>query len=389
MGSDMRKTIRMKLSFYVLAATLCAAPLLTASISHAQSEGNYQTAPVSTTTTGGEATVGGTVIPFKQVTLTAQSPGRVTFLAGVEGHRAKAGDVLLQIGDDGIQAQRRAALAQINQAEAALRNSQMQYSRELYAPRTNSMTGIPGMGIPSTFDQFFTRGFSDSMGMTNTGVERQADLYARGVGINQAQSALMQAQANLEALDTRVRDTRSIAPFDGIVINKMVEVGDTVQPGMPLITYAFTDYLRIDAEIPVRLAAGLSEGMIVPARLDVGGATVDAKVAQIFPVADPKRHTVRVKFDLPYDTPGGPGMYVEVTVPDASIPPRTGHAIPNEALIWRGSLPSVFVLEDGHPSLRLVRVGYPLPDGRISVVSGLNGGEQVILNPPANLISGK
>lgn len=384
----MRNSNQKKTSFFVLAALVCAAPLI-ATNSHAQSTGSYQTAPVTTMTTGGEATVGGTVTPFKQVMLTAQSPGRVTFLAGIEGHRAKSGEVLLQIGDDSIQAQRRAALAQIAQAEAALRNSQMQYSRELYAPRTNSMSGMPGMGIPSTFDQFFTRGFSDSMGFTNSGVERQADLYSRGVGISQAQSALMQAQANLETLDTRVRDTRSIAPFDGIVIQKMVEVGDTVQPGMPLITYAFTDYLRIDAEIPVRLAAGLSEGMIVPARLDVGGGQVDAKVAQIFPVADPKLHTVRVKFDLPFDTPGGPGMYAEVTVPDASIPSNTGQAIPNAALIWRGSLPSVFVLEDGKPSLRLVRVGYPLPDGRISVVSGLTGGEQVILNPPANLISGE
>ncbi len=389
----MRNSNPKKTSFFALAALLCAAPWL-ATPTQAQSTSPYQTAPyqtapVTTNTTGGEATVGGTVIPFKQVTLTAQSPGRVTYLAGVEGHRAKSGEVLLQIGDDSVQAQRRAALAQIAQADAALRNSQMQYSRELYAPRSNSMSGMPGMGIPSTFDQFFTRGFSDSMGFTNSGVERQADLYSRGVGISQAQGAVMQARANLEALDTRARDAQSIAPFDGIVIQKMVEVGDTVQPGMPLITYAFVDYLRVDAQIPVRLAAGLSEGMIVPARLDVGGGPVEVKVAQIFPVADPKLHTVRVKFDLPYNTPGGPGMYVEVTVPDASIPSRTGHAVPGEALIWRGSLPSVFVLEDGKPSLRLVRVGYPLPDGRISVVSGLTGGEQVILNPPANLISGE
>jgi len=194
--------------------------------------------------------------------------------------------------------------------------------------------------------------------------------------------------ANLEGLDARLRDSRSVAPFDGVVISRMVEVGDTVQPGMPLITYAFTDYLRIDAEVPVRLAAGLSVGMIVRARLDVGGVQVDAKVAQIFPVADPKRHTVRVKFDLPFDTPGGPGMYAEVTIPDSSVPMRTEQALPAEALIWRGSLPSVFVLENGRPSLRIVRVGYPLPDGRVAVVSGLSGGEEVILNPPANLISG-
>ncbi len=371
----------------------CALALATVTLSGSlaiaqQADNAYQTALVSTTTTGAEATVGGTVIPFKQVTLTAQVPGRVTFLTGIEGHRAAVGEVLVQIDDDDIQAQRRAATAQISQAEAALRNSQMQYSRELYAPRVDSISGFPGMGIPATFDQFFTRGFANSMGNSNTVVERQADLYARGVGINQAQSAMMQAQANLEGLDARLRDSRSIAPFDGVVINRMVEVGDTVQPGMPLISFAFTDYLRIDAEVPVRLAAGLEVGMIVRARLDVGGVQVDAKVAQIFPVANPERHTVRVKFDLPFGTPGGPGMYAEVTVPDNSVPARTQQALPTEALIWRGSLPSVFVLENGQPSLRIVRVGYPLPDGRVAVVSGLSGGERVILNPPANLVSG-
>ncbi len=365
---------------------LSASPFLVTSLA---ADGSFETVRVSTTVTGQEATVGGTVIPFKQVTLTAQVPGRVTFLSGQEGQRANTGDVLVQIDDDDIQAQRRAASAQISQAEAALRNSQMQYSRELYSPRVNSVSGFPGMGMPATFDQFFTQGISNAMGQSDTALERQADLYARGVGINQAQSAMMQAQANLDGLNARVRDSRSIAPFDGVLIGKMVEVGDTVQPGMPLITFAYTEYLRIDAEVPVRLAAGLSEGMLVVARLDVGGLEVDAKVAQIFPVADPVRHTVRVKFDLPYETPGGPGMYAEVTVPDNSLPARTEHAIPPEALIWRGSLPSVFVLEDGHPSLRIVRVGYPLPDGRVAIVSGLKGDEEIIVNPPANLVSGE
>ena len=384
----MRALIRIALSISVVAAPVFSGLGFTRSAEAQDATPVFETARVSTTTTGSHATVGGTVIPFKQVTLTAQTPGRVTYLIGLEGHRATAGEVLVQIDDDDIQAQRRAASAQISQAEAALRNSQMQYSRELYAPRVDSISGFPGMGIPATFDQFFTRGFANSLGNSNTAMERQADLYARGVGINQAQSAMQQAQANLEGLDARLRDSRSVAPFDGLVISRMVEVGDTVQPGMPLITYAYTDYLRIDAEVPVRLAAGLSVDMIVRARLDVGGVQVDAKVAQIFPVADPKRHTVRVKFDLPYDTPGGPGMYAEVTVPDSSVPMRTEQALPAEALIWRGSLPSVFVLENGRPSLRIVRVGYPLPDGRVSVVSGLSGGEEVILNPPANLISG-
>ena len=351
-------------------------------------EQNFQTAIVSVIKSGGSATVGGSVIPYKEVTLSAQIPGEVTFLAGVEGHRAKEGEVLVSIDDAALQAQKQAALAAIYNAEAAFRNSQMQYSRELISPRMNSTSTLPGMGVPGLFDQFFTRGFSDMLGRSDSDMERYADLYAQGVGINQAQSALMQARANLDSIEAKIRDARLVAPFDGVILQKMVEVGDTVQPGMPLLKFAYVDYLRILADVPVRLAAGLEEGMLVPARLDAGGADVMVRVAQIFPVADALRHTVTVKFDLPKDTPGGPGMYVEVTIPDPSIPERAQPAVPAEALIWRGSLPSVFVLEDGKPSLRLVRVGYPVAGGLVSVVSGLKGGEVVILNPPASLVSG-
>ncbi len=352
------------------------------------SPGGYRTAPVMVSQVGGSAIVGGTVIPYKEITVSAQVPGRITYLAGAEGHRAETGEVLVKIDDANVQAQRRAAISQISQAEAALRNSYMQYSRELYSPRVNSVTGFPGMGIPATFDQFFTRGFSEVMGQSDSGLERQADLYAQGVGVDQASSGLAAAQANLEAIDATLEDFQATAAFDGIIMRKHIEVGDTVQPGMPLIDYAFIDYLRIEADVPVRLAAGLSEGMLVPARLDSGGGAIEARVAQIYPAADPKRHTVTVKFDLPVGTSGGPGMYAEVTVPDASVPTQGQTSLPMEALVWRGSLPAVFLLEGGKPSLRIVRVGYPLADGTISVISGLVGGETVILSPPSSLISG-
>jgi len=350
-------------------------------------EATYQTAFVGVIKSGGSATVGGSVIPYKEVTLSAQIPGQVTFLAGVEGFRASDGEVLVSIDDAAIQAQKAAALAAIYNAEAAFRNSQMQYSRELISPRMNSTSALPGMGAPGLFDQFFTRGFSDMLGRSDSDLERYADLYAQGAGVNQAQGAIMQAQANLKSIEAKLADARLTAPFDGVILSRMVEVGDTVQPGMPLLKFAYIDFLRVLADVPVRLASGLEEGMLVRARLDAGGEVM-VRVAQIYPVADAQRHTVTVKFDLPQGTPGGPGMYVEVTIPDSSIPERAQPAVPAEALIWRGSLPSVFVLEDGRPSLRLVRVGYPVDGGLISVVSGLKGGEEVILNPPANLVSG-
>ena len=379
----MRVNVRLSL---LVSAVLMVSSTLNAQDSSANQQ--FQTAVVTTAEIGGNATVGGTVIPFKEVTISAQIPGAVTAIAGLEGTRVEEGDILTTIDDADIVAQRNAALASVYQAQAALQNAQMQYTRELYSPRSNSVSTMPGMGMPSMFDQFFTRGFSDAMGQSDSALERQADLYAQTSGVDQAQSGLMQAQAMVEALDVRLRDASQLAPFSGVIIQRMVEVGDTVQPGMPLLRFAYTDYLRIEADVPVRLAAGLSEGVMVSARLDIGGEPIEARVAQIFPIADQQRHTVKVKFDLPYGTPGGPGMYVEVTVPDLSIPVQGQAAVPNAALIWRGSLPSVFVLVDGKPSLRLVRVGYPVGENHTSVVSGLVGGETVILNPPANLVSG-
>ncbi|CCQ75185.1 efflux RND transporter periplasmic adaptor subunit [Magnetospira sp. QH-2] len=365
-----------------------AALVLGAFVAGSAQAQDFKTMVVQSVQVGGTATVGGTVIPFKEATFTAQIPGRVEFIAGSEGDSVKKGDVVVAIDDDDIQAQRRAAQAQIYNAETALRNAQVQYSRELISPRTNSMTGMPGMGMPNMFDQMFTRPMGEMMGRTYPGLERHADLYAQGAGVNQARNSITTARANLESLDAKLKDARQTAPFDGVIVEKLAEVGDTVQPGTPLIEFAHTDFLRIIADVPVRLVNGLSKGMFVPARLDIGGAKIQAKVAQIFPMADRQRHTVKVKFDLPKGVPGGPGMYVEVTIPDSSVPLRAVPSIPENALVWRGSLPSVFVLKDGQPSLRVVRVGYPLGNGNVSVLSGLSGGEQVIVDPPANLVSG-
>ncbi len=370
-----------------LAAVLAASVLSVAA--HAPAA-DFQTITVPVEQIGKMTTLSGTVVPYKEVNLAAQAPGQVTYISGSEGDTYETGTTLVSISDDGIQAQRRAALAEIASARAALGNAQVQYSRELVAPRVNSITGVPGMGMPAMWDQMFTRGFSNFAGTSNnTGVERQADLYNNFASVNQAQSRLQQAHASLDTLDASLRDTRTLAPFDGVITQKLVEEGDTVQPGQPLVRFAYTKFLRLRVEVPVRLVAVLEQGMMVPARLDVRGPSVMARVAQIFPMADASGHTVTVKFDLPEGTPGGPGMYAEVRVPDHSEAYRSAPIVPVEALVWRGSFPSVFVLDDGKPSLRLVRLGVDLEDGRMTVLAGLKGGEQVILNPPVGLASGK
>jgi multidrug efflux pump subunit AcrA (membrane-fusion protein) len=350
---------------------------------------DYQLVVVRTEQVGNLATVGGTVIPYKEVSLAAQIPGEVRFLAGAEGDKFDKNTILARIDDEALQAQRRAAMAQIYNAQIALNNAQVQYGREVFSPRSNSPSTMPGMGVPGMFDQFFTRPMSNMAGQSDSGYERYSDLHAQGAGVGQAQGGLESAYAQLNQIDAKIRYASTTAPFDGVIVQKFVEVGDTIQPGQPLLRFAHVKYLRIRAEIPVRLVPGLRKGILVPARLDVRGAQVQARVAQIYPVADAARHTVTVKFDLPEGVPAAPGMYAEVRIPDESAGEIALPVVPEAALIWRGSLPGVFVIDpDGKPSLRLLRLGVPVGGNQVSVLSGLRGEEQVIVNPPPGLASG-
>ena len=330
--------------------------------------------------------LGGTVVPYKEVTLAAQLPGRVTFIAGREGDTFEEAKLLVAIGDEELLANRRALLAQIASADAQLRNAGVQYNREIYSPQSRTAPG--GMGMPNLFDQMFTRPMEGFIGDRDRTTERSADLFSSGIQIQEAQNALLRLQAELQALDSKIRDARSIAPFAGVVIKKLVEVGDTVQPGQALLNFADVSYLQVEVDVPARLRAGLREGQMVQAELDPANHRVPVRVAQIFPMADPQRHTVKVKFDLPQGI-SEPGMYAKVLVPDLSAPARANPVIPASAVRYNGSLPGVYVLnERGEPQLRLVRVGEERSGGLLTVLSGLKPGERVLANPPPGVAAG-
>ena len=330
--------------------------------------------------------LGGTVIPYKEVTLSAQLPGRVAWLAGIEGDTFKESDLLVGIDDAELIAKRRAMIAQMASADAQLRNAGVQYNREIFSPRSSNSPG--GMGVPNLFDQMFTRPMEGVVGDRERGAERGADLFASGIQVQEAQNTIMRLQAELQALDTKIRDARSIAPFAGVIVKKLVEVGDTVQPGQPLLNYADVEYLQVEVDVPARLRPGLREGMIVTAELDLHNRQVPVRVAQIFPVADSQRHTVTVKFDLPQGV-SQPGMYAKVLIPDISAPARTNPVIPTSAIRYNGSLPGVYVLSDnGEPQLRLIRIGEDLSGGFVSVLSGLAAGERVLANPGPRVTAG-
>jgi len=334
---------------------------------------------------GGYVILGGSVIPLKEVTLAAQIPGRVVNIAGEEGDEFSAGSELVKINDDDLLAKKAAAEAQLASSQNAMQNAQVQYNRELWNPRVYNPRPMAGMGMPSMFDGFFDDNDWMPGNNGNKSIERHADLVTQGTQVSSARSHITEAESGLRAINAKLRDTKAIAPFDGIIMKKMVEIGDTVQPGTPLIIFSYSKFLRIKVEVPARLMPGLTKGMVVPARLDVGNTQINARVAQIAPIADNKQHTVTVKFDLPEGVPGGAGMYAEVMIPDVNSPTRALPVIPKSAISKRGSLPSVKVLDENNvPKMRLIRTGIEIGNNTVVVLSGLEPGERILTNSNGN-----
>ncbi len=331
--------------------------------------------------------LGGTVVPHKKVTINAQQPGQINYISGIEGDKFTTGTLLISTDDDVLRAKRAAAMAQWQQASYAYENSQTQYNREVWSPATEK--SMSGMAMPGLMDQMFTRPMSNSMGYGDTDVDRRANVLNAQANVQKAAAQMRLIKAQIDEIDVRLSDTKSVAPFTGVIVEKLVEEGDTVQPGQSLLVFAKSNHLSLEVNVPVTLMLGIKKGAVYKAKFG-SDRDIDVRVAQIFPVADPKQHTVKIKLDLPVGSAAAPGMYATVSILNSSSRGQSFPAVPVGAVVKRGSLPVVFVVnaKTQEVEMKIVRLGKALPNGKRVVLSGVNNGEKIITNPPSNIVSG-
>jgi multidrug efflux pump subunit AcrA (membrane-fusion protein) len=329
--------------------------------------------------------LGGSVIPQTESTIRAQAPGRVVYIAGEEGYQVRAGETIVDLDDKSLLAQRRAAIAGLQRARAQLNNAYIQLDQNIVSDGVNTRGG---MGMPSMFDYFVSKNVGDAMGAGDSGYDRYASISSHRAAVEQAKSGVMEAESNIDQIEAMFRDKQAISPQDAIILEKMVELGDAVQPGQALLRIGDTTSLQVIIDVPARLMGNLNEGLLLPVSLNNTSETVDGKVVVIFPSADVKRNTVRIKLALPKGTQATPGMYVTVSIPDSGRDQLVTISIPNEAVVWRGSLASVYVVNNtGKAELRMIRAGSKA-NGRTSVLSGLAEGDRVVTTPDTHLRSG-
>lgn len=331
----------------------------------------------------------GTVSADKTLQLTAQLPGRVAHIAGQEGDEFAAGTVLIELDDSALLARLEGAVAARDAAAADIRNARVQLDRELYSPRSNSAGSAPGgMGMPAMMDHMFTNPMQGFMGMRDRGQERTSDLVNAETQLAQATTRLKTAEANIREIQSLLRDTQGIAQFAGVIQKVHVEVGDTVQPGQPLLDFSESTALVVEADLPVRLSRLLSPGQPLDVAVNAD-QVIQAPVSRIHPVADPRQNTVRIELMLPAEVGATPGQYVEIRVPDDAAQMSAQLTIPRSAIVTKGGLPLVYAIDrDGRARLRVVRLGNS-PDERTQVIlSGVNVGDRLVDQPPPGLRAG-
>jgi RND family efflux transporter MFP subunit len=201
-----------------------------------------------------------------------------------------------------------------------------------------------------------------------------ANLKSARAQVELSAAALKQAREQWEYTTVK-------APFDGVLIERLVEPGEQVQVGTPLGTGLSLEKLRVKAEVPAAYAERVrAAGLAIVALPD--GRLIESEQLTFFPYADPKSHTFSVRVDLPEGQYGlYPGMLVKTGF---NVGDRDYLAIPSQAIVHRSEVTGVYVAgKDDALQFRQLRIGRDMPGGLTIVLAGLEAGERIALDPVA------
>ena len=216
-------------------------------------------------------------------------------------------------------------------------------------------------------------------------------LNAREAALGVAQANVAAQQAQLKVLYQQKAYQRVVAPFDGVVTQRNVDVGDLVHADTTTGTFMFTvmqsTVIRAQVYVPQDSAFGLGPGVGAVVRVpEIPDRTFPGKVARIADALQPGTRTLLTEVDIP--NPDGAltaGVYCTI---ELQIPRKTPSVlVPADAIIFNRDGLQVAVIEDGTARIRKLAVTRDLGT-QVEVADGVKQGEQVIVNPPVSLVDG-
>jgi len=288
-------------------------------------------------------TASGTVKPVHESAVASKLLAKVIEMNVTAGQTVSQDQILVKLDDADLQ-------ARLKQAEAGLTNAQVL--------RDKASTD-----------------FARAKTLKEKNAVSAADYDA-------ANSAMKSSEATLEQATQAVREFQVMldyatirSPMSGTVIDKRVEVGDTVSPGQIMLTLFDPTHMQMVASVRESLALKLKPGQVLPTRLDALNLDCEATISELVPEADVASRSFTVKVTGPCPPGAYSGMFGRLMLPleDEEI-----LIIPATAVQRVGQLTMVEVVRDKMVARRHVRLGRTL-DSDVEVLSGLVAGELVVV----------
>jgi RND family efflux transporter MFP subunit len=211
----------------------------------------------------------------------------------------------------------------------------------------------------------------------------QAEFDAALTRVQTTQANLDRAKRAVEEAQVYLGYATVLAPFSGIVVDKMVQPGDTVSPGQTLLALYDPSQMQLVANVRESLASKLEVGQQLPARIDSLGYECLAKVREVVPKTDVSSRSFEVKVTGPCPPGIYGGMFGRILLP---LEDEQLLLIPAKAIERVGQLTFVQVRTQEHLARRSVQLGRTFKD-QIEILSGLKAGELVLL--PSSLAKGE
>lgn len=311
----------------------------------------------------------GVVRPGKRAVISTRVAGTLLTVNADPGDRVKSGDLLATVDARQITAAISAARAKATASESAVEQAKLDTERlrQLY----------------------------------------EEDLIARvrleraQVRLQELQATLQAARSELAAQKANLSYTRLTAPFDGQVAEVPADTGSFVGPGQPLMVLEDRQQLRIDVPVSRQIADSLDPGQPVSVIVGDGRPLLNARLQGIIPALQEPGTGQRLRLTLDEHTEVlAPGQVVSVLVPRSNRQGQDAEdnwlGLPKAALIRRGQLTGTLVVkrpDSGDPEVHLTWISIATPPASnnrlVPVTRGLQQGDQVVLNPSAELQDGQ
>lgn len=335
-----------------------------------------------------ELTLPGQTQAFDTANLFPRATGYIAERRVDIGSRVHAGDLLLRIAAPDLDQQLEQAQAQLGQNRAAVLQAQAQLQS---AQANTKLANVTKFRTTTLAGQ----GWETKQNADNA----DANFQVQTAGIASAEAGVAVALANVKAQQATVDRLKALtafeqinAPFDGVITARNVDTGDLLTQdslgGTPMFSIARDNVLRVAVYVPQSSAVGIRDGLeaqvIVP---EMPGRIFKGQVARTSVALQPSSRSMLTEVDVA--NPDGalrPGLFVNVTF---AIPRQApGVIVPDEALVFNAAGLQVAVVDSGG-AVRFQKVSIYRDFGTTAELrDGLQGGENLVLSPPAELADG-